>query len=112
METVVALQFLGTLAQVSVTIFAVYLALITYILQDKKLWKKVKKSKVFLLSFVFTCASYSLLLTLCFVGFGILGFGMPISDWAINGFILMFVVSLIGLFANFIDVLQEKSSMP
>jgi hypothetical protein len=90
----------------------VYLALATFVMQDKGLWKKIKKSKIFVLSFTFTCASYSLLITLCFLEFSVIGFSVPLPDQVVIGLILMSVISLIGLFTNFVDVLREKSGIP
>lgn len=108
MNPQIAAQFLGTMAQVSVTILAIYIAVITYILQDKDLGKRLINSKPFLLSFGFTCLGYSSLIVQCFIDFLKLDLQEQYSDTNAFSFIFLFCFSLCLLFGNFLLVMSRR----
>jgi hypothetical protein len=60
-----AAQFLGSLAQISATFFAVYLAILVYILQEKSLARVLLRENIFKALLFVTCAVFVFLIAVC-----------------------------------------------
>lgn len=107
----IAAQFLGTIAQVSATIFAIYLALITIILQDKELSKIFLKGKLYLVTFSLVFLCYSVLLSVSLWDFFRLRLGEQFSDFYAFSLFVGFVFSLAALSLNFFLLLNIKKCL-
>lgn len=62
MDPQVATQFVGVLAQICATIFAVYLAAMLYVFQQKDLLRITKQTTLLMITFLTGCALYTVTL--------------------------------------------------
>lgn len=111
MNPEIAAQFLGTIVEVSATIFAIYLATIIFVLQDKVLFQNLMKHKAFLISFGCACPGYCSLIVSAFQHISRLDLQKPYAESSANQMIWLFALSLSILILNFVVVMKRRHKL-
>jgi hypothetical protein len=104
----IASQYLGTLAQISGTILAVFIAIIIYVFQDRVMAQSLTHAKGFLLSVIFTCSSWGILIFVSVAEIGALRMGIPYDDLRASSIGGWFGFSLFLLIYDFIRIMRLR----
>jgi hypothetical protein len=104
----IASQYLGTLAQISSTILAVFIAMIIYVFQDRVMGKLLTHAKGFLLSVIFTCSSWSILIFFSVTEISALRMGTSYDDLRVSYIGGWFGFSLFLLVYDFIRIIRLR----
>jgi len=108
MDPQIASQYLGTLAQISTTILAVFIAIVIYVFQDRVMAQILTHAKDFLFSIIFTCSSWGALIFVSVTEISGLRMGTPYDSpvgYYIGGW---FGFSLFLIVYDFIRIIQLK----
>ena len=108
MDVTVATAFLETFAQLSVTLLAIYLAVIVFFLQDKDLAKVLVKDNLFLTTLVLTFVLFSIQL---FVALFDLTRISNLSGFFPTYYFLEMFFALFALFCNFGLAISRKRKL-
>jgi len=108
MDPQVALHLLATIAQISGTVLAIYVAITIFALQDKTLVKLMQKwSYVF---FLFPALSWVITTIGAVVGLSMLDLERPYDDYNAYAIVTSFCVSLFLMLLRFWTIIRVKFS--
>jgi hypothetical protein len=111
MDPQIAAQYLGTLAQISSTIFAVFIAIIVYIFQDREMARLLSHAKGFLFFIIFTCSSWAVLIFVSVTEITALRIGTPFNDLIITYIGGWFGFSLFLLVYDFVRIIRLRMQL-
>lgn len=108
MDAQIAAQFLGTIAQVTVTLFAVYLAIIVYVFQDREIAKALLKNRYFIGAFGISCVDFGCVIALLFEAFLTIGPERPLDNTIAFGMIGLFSILFTMTIITYVAILLER----
>jgi hypothetical protein len=108
MDPQIAAQFLGTLAQICATIFAVYLAAMIYVFQEKReeLLRTPKRTALLLITFLTGCTLYSITLVYALSSLVLIDPSSSFPDSTAQGSVIVFFLSLLFSFVSITVLLK------
>lgn len=109
MDPQVATAFLGTVAQIATALFAVYLALIIFAFQDRKLARRLMKRKLFKIVFLISCVAFTFFVATLLREFLFVNSSTSYSDYAVRLSILVFVVLVVLICTTYWIMMSEKT---
>ena len=100
---------MSTLAQIATALFAVYLALVIFAVQDRKLAKRLVKKKLFKAFFVSSFVAFTLFVVALLHEFLSLSLSSPYSDDVVKWSILAFVLLVSFISGTYWLIILEKT---
>ncbi len=105
----VATAFLSTLAQIAAALFAVYMALIIFTVQDRKLAKRLIKKRSFQVLFVLSSVVFTFFIASLLREFLFISSSTSYSDNVVRESILFFVMLCSFLCGTYWIIMSEKA---
>jgi len=112
MDAQIAAQFLGTLIQTAGTIFAIYIAIFIYVLQERNLAALYFGKKHIFLGFALSCLAWSGLIICAMTEFLKLNLTQPFSDNSAFFYTVYFIISFLLLLYNFVLLVTMAKEFP
>jgi hypothetical protein len=109
MDYQVAAQFLGTVAQVTVTLFSVYMAVIVYVFQGREVAKDLLRNNYFKMSFVMVCIAFGSEIVVLFDGFFVLSPNKSLDSITVGLVIAVFALFLTMVVLSYWAIMRRRS---
>jgi hypothetical protein len=105
----IATAFLSTVAQIATALFAVYLALVIFAIQDRKVAKGLAKRGLFKVFFLSSCVVFTFFVASLLREFLFLNLSTPYSDDVVRWSILAFALLASLICATYWIIILEKT---